>query len=147
MKYALIKNGVVENIIVADEQFIATLTDYDHIEALDAPEEQRVAGPGWLYDAETGLFSEPVMQEPDPEPVKRHISVGAFYDRFGAAKLSILTDTNSLVQALIRDASVRSFIDLDRPDLLAGLQLLVNAGHQIDPSAIITAEIQPHERP
>jgi hypothetical protein len=144
MKYALIKNGVVENVIIAEPDFASSLTGYDHIEPLDTEREQRVTSPGWLYDASTGEFSEPPMPEPIPEP--RHISVGAFYDRFGAAKYAILTDTNPMVQALIKDASVRQFIDLDRPDLSVGLSLIVDAGHEIDINAVLNAPIQPGEQ-
>ena len=144
MKYALIKNGIVENVITASPAFVATLTGFDHIEALDAPEEPRTAGPGWLYDAATGLFSAPGVE---PVTSKRHISVGAFYDRFGAAKYAILADTNPTVQALIKDTSVRSYIDLDRPDLLMGLQMLVSAGHAVDPAAILAADPGEGERP
>lgn len=145
MKYALIKNGIVQNVIVASPGFVATLPGYDHIEALDAPEEQKVAGPGWLYDAATGIFSEP--PEPEQPASPRHISIGAFYDRFGAFKYAILADANPMVQALIKDTSVRQYIDLDRVDLLSGLQMLVTAGHAIDPEAILTAHIQPEELP
>lgn len=82
-----------------------------------------------------------------PELVKRHISVGAFFDRFGAAKYAILADQSPGVQALIKDASVRQYIDLDRADLPAGLQMLVQAGHAIDTQVIVSAPVEPHERP
>lgn len=82
-----------------------------------------------------------------PELVKRHISVGAFFDRFGAAKYAILADQSPGVQALIKDASVRQYIDLDRGDLPAGLQMLVQAGHAIDTQAIVSAPVEPHELP
>jgi hypothetical protein len=52
-----------------------------------------------------------------------------------------------LVQALIKDCSVRKHIDLNDPQLLAGLGLLVTAGHDIDPQAIVSAEIADSERP
>lgn len=142
MKYALIKNGIVENVIVGSSEFAVALTGYDRIEALDTPEEQRVAGPGWTYDAATGTFSEPSAEA---VTVPRYISVGAFYDRFGVAKYGILADTNPMVQALIQDASVRKYIDLDRPDLPVGLQILVDAGHSVDPALIINDDIQPNE--
>lgn len=142
MKYALIKNGIVENVIVGSPEFAASLLGYDHIEALDTLEEQRVAGPGWAYDVATGTFSAPLAEA---ETAPRHISVGAFYDRFGAAKYGILADTNPMVQALIKDTSVRKYIDLDRPDLLAGLQLLVNAGHSVNPVTIMGDVIQTNE--
>lgn len=85
---------------------------------------------------------------PPAPPLKhRHITVGAFFDRFGAAKWAILSSTDPLVQAMVRDASVRKFIDLDRPDLLTGLQMIQSRGFDIDPQAIVSAEIQPSERP
>lgn len=84
---------------------------------------------------------------PAPTPEPRHITVGAFFDRFGAAKWEILSSTDPLVQALVRDVSVRTFIDLDRPDLLTGLQMIQSSGFDIDTQAIVSAEIQPYERP
>lgn len=45
MEYALIKNNVVENIIVADEDFIAALEGYDHI----VNTEGFIVGVGWDY--------------------------------------------------------------------------------------------------
>jgi len=73
--------------------------------------------------------------------------VGAFFDRFGPLKWAILADTAPTVQAVVRDASVRKFIDLDNPDLPAGLQIIVAAGHPIDAAAIVEAPIQPEELP
>lgn len=40
--------------------------------------------------------------------VPRHITVGAFFDRFGPMKWAILADTDPQVRAVILDASVRS---------------------------------------
>ena len=79
--------------------------------------------------------------------VPRHNAVGSFFDRFGAAKWSILADTTPLVQALVRDCSARRYIDLDRPDLVQALQLLVQAGHEVDAEAILGGVIRPEERP
>ena len=77
----------------------------------------------------------------------KHISVGAFFDRFGPLKWAILADQSPTVQAVVRDASVRKFIDLDNPGLPAGLQIIVAAGHPIDAAAIVEAPIQPEELP
>lgn len=77
----------------------------------------------------------------------RHISVGAFFDRFGPLKLAILRDQNYDCKAVVMDASVRKYIDLDNPELPAGLAILQAAGHDIDPAAILDAPIQPHELP
>ena len=84
---------------------------------------------------------------PPAVPAPRRISVGAFFDRFGPLKWAILADQTPSVKAVVQDASVRKFIDLDRPDLPAGLQVLVDAGHAIDAQAILGAEIQPQELP
>lgn len=75
------------------------------------------------------------------------VTVGAFFDRFGTEKWPILADTNPSVQALIKDASVRAYINLDDPQVRTGLEMVVSAGHAIDVDAIITAPIQPNERP
>ena len=86
---------------------------------------------------------EPATTAPDP----RHISVGAFFDRFGAQKYPILASADPIVQALIKDCTVRKFIDLDREDLPMGLQMIVSAGFAIDPDAVLSAPILDNERP
>ena len=94
-----------------------------------------------------GNYRELVVLEPEPTPLPNHITVGAFFDRFGDQKWPILADTNPAVQALIKDASVRAYINLDDPQVRTGLEMVVDAGHAIDVDAIITAPIQPGERP
>lgn len=51
------------------------------------------------------------------------------------------------MQALIKDCTIRKFIDLDRADLSMGLQMLVQAGFTISPEAVLTAPILDSERP
>jgi hypothetical protein len=94
-----------------------------------------------------GNYREVIVPEPPAPSEVRHITVGAFFDRFGDQKWPILADTNASVQALIKDASVRKWINLDDPQVLTGLQMVQAAGHDIDPTAIIAAPIQPEERP
>ncbi len=143
IRYALIKSGQVENVILADAEFIATIAhQYDHCELLDTPEEQQVAGVGWTWDG-TQFTAPPALPAP---PVPRHISVGSFFDRFGAHKYPILAIADAGVQALIKDCSVRKYIDLDNQALLYGLQMLVAAGFAIDPDAVINAPIADGER-
>lgn len=89
----------------------------------------------------------PDVDAPATPAVPRHITVGAFFDRFGAHKWPILADTNPVAQALIKDCSVRKHISLDDPQLPAGLDLLVEAGHAIDPAAVLTAPVLPNELP
>lgn len=88
-----------------------------------------------------------VLHPQDSLLAQRHITVGAFFDRFGPAKWGILSDSTPAVQAVIRDASVRRHIDLDNPELPAGLAIVQAAGHAIDASAIIDAPVMPGEAP
>lgn len=89
-----------------------------------------------------------VVEAPLAPPTEstRHISVGAFFDRFGAEKWAILADGAPAVRAVVQDASVRRYIDLDNPQLPAGLAILQAAGHAIDAEAILSAPVQPEER-
>lgn len=87
-----------------------------------------------------------VFEPVEVTPIRR-ISVGAFYDRFGAAKWGILADTTPAVRAVVEDAKVRQFIDLDNPQLPAGLAILTSAGHAIDDEAILTDPVLPQELP
>lgn len=141
MDYCLIKAGKVADVIVADPAFAAAIRpDWDAVVASDG-----AAGIGWTWDG--NQFAAPPASEGPTPTAPRRISVGAFYDRFGAAKWAILADESPQVRAVVRDASVRSFIDLDNPDLPAGLAILQAAGHDIDPAAIIDAPVLPAEVP
>lgn len=105
---------------------------------------------GQRYDREASdVAGAPVFVPAPVVPVEvpRHISVGAFFDRFGPAKWGILADATPTVAAVVKDASVRKYIDLDSPDLPAGIALLQQAGHDVDVQAIITAPVQEGERP
>lgn len=123
MKYEILDGQTVINTIMADAEFMAQ------------------AYPDGNYR------EVPEVDAPAPAAAPRHITVGAFFDRFAAHKWPILADTNPVVQALIKDCSVRKHINLDDPQLPAGLGLLVEAGHAIDVTAILTTPVQDGERP
>ena len=136
--YALIKNNLVEQVIVADAEFAASIeSQWDAVVAASEP-----CGVGYTYS--NGVFTAP--PPPVIAPVPRHISVGAFFDRFGAQKYPILASTDAGVKALITDCSVRKYIDLDNPALPYGLAMLVSAGYAVDADAIVNAEIAAGER-
>ena len=67
MEYALIKAGKVENVSVADAEFVEAIrAEWDHIEPLDNTAEQGAGmGIGWMWDGT--FFVAPPMPEP-PEP-------------------------------------------------------------------------------
>jgi hypothetical protein len=145
MQYALIKNTIVQNIIEADQGFADSIaTEWDAVVSIEGV--TPAPGIGWSYEA--GVFTAPVAPPaPEPIPEPRHITVGAFFDRFGNQKWPILSSPDLGVQGLIKDASVRRWIDLDDEQLPAGLDMLIAAGFPIDKEAVINAPIQPKERP
>jgi len=59
--------NIVVNCIVADAEFVATQTDKTYVEY----NETNVAGIGYTYDSDTGLFAPPVA--PQPEPIEPDI--------------------------------------------------------------------------
>lgn len=60
-----------------------------------------------------------------PEPVLAEwhwlIDIGPFFDRFGAAKMDVLVCPDPAVNAIVRDVSVRKWVDLKRPDVAQAL--------------------------
>jgi len=56
MRYAIIKDGVVDNVVLAEPEYAAEQG------WIDCPE----AGPGWTYA--DGVFTAPVVVEPTPAP-------------------------------------------------------------------------------
>lgn len=124
MNYALIKNGVVENVIVASPEFVSTLAGYDHIEALDTVEEQKVAGPGWLYDADTGLFSAPI---PEPSEIDWEITKLAFKNRFPRAKwiaAKVAAQSDPILADFFETFELSTYVDLARQDTIDSVNFL-----------------------
>lgn len=66
---------------------------------------------------------------PNPtDPTQWLIDVGPFFDRFGAAKMAILTSSNATVKAIVSDLQVRKWVDLKRADVAAGIDALIALG-------------------
>lgn len=129
-RWALIEAGRVANVV---EQENCPQIPGEWVEA-------GLSGPGWGY-------SEGVFLSPSPAPARRLISKGALFDRFGAVKPAILASSDPSVQAVIKDASVRDYIDLDNPELSFGLDVILQAGFAIDKQAILGGVILPIELP
>ena len=90
--------GNVENTIVADAEFM------------------QVNYPNGSYR----------LVQDTPAPVQAQpwdwlIDIGSFFDRFGAAKMAVLTSSDVGVQAIIKDTQVRKWIDLKLPELASAL--------------------------
>lgn len=53
-----------------------------------------------------------------------YIDIGALFDRFGAAKLAVLTSTEPIVKAFVTDLTSRHWGDLQNPQLAAGIEYM-----------------------
>lgn len=134
MQYALINNNKVENIIVADQEFIDAISDqYQHIESLDQPGELNI-GVGWSW-SQNGGFSAPTP-EPEPnQPSPKKITQLAFISRFTDAE-AIALDLASIgstveaasIRRYMQKINVATFIDLEREDTIAGVNQLEAVG-------------------
>lgn len=83
-----------------------------------------------------------VVLESSGHPVMWRIHVGAFFDRFGEYKFAILASQDPLVQALIKDVSVRQYVAITerRAELQQAIAMLTANGFAIDPAAILDHE-------
>ena len=93
MKYQINSTGAV---ILADAEFVNRYHAGDFTEVIETP--PAVVDPcEWLID------------------------IGPFFDRFGAAKLAVLTSADATVKAILQDIQVRKWIDLKRADVASSL--------------------------
>ena len=78
---------------------------------------------GKLYDAQASTTAgQPVFvdapAQPQPAPAWAWlIDIGPFFDRFGAAKMAVLTSAEPGVQAIIKDTQIRKWLDLKLPEV------------------------------
>ena len=105
--------GNVENTIVADEQFM--LDHYSEGNYRQVP-------------------GTPV-QVP-AQPWEWFIDIGTFFDRFGAAKMAVLTSSDIGVQAILKDTQVRKWLDLKLPEIASAVAYI---GTKVP---ALTAELQ-----
>ena len=95
------------------------------------------------------LLPEPEPAAPAPDPTEWLIDVGPFFDRFGTAKLALLSSSDAAVRALVTDLQVRKWIDLKRADVAQGIDLLISKSipglDAARKSAILTTPVQPVE--
>ena len=82
-----------------------------------------------------------VVETPEPPvppaPVwEWYIDIGPFFDRFGAAKMAVLTSADVGVQAILKDTQVRKWIDLRLPEIEQSVQYIASKVPEL------TAELQ-----
>ncbi|MCX7900544.1 MAG: hypothetical protein N2444_10795 [Methylocystis sp.] len=114
MRLALVKDGVVDNVIEADADF--SMPGFDVI-ASD------IAGPGWTYDG--ARFAPPVAQAPPPATVGFLDFMNLFTQPEQAA---LVNSADTQVKLFMAQSMGVGEIDLGDPRVAAALDYLVAAG-------------------
>ena len=132
MKYAIVENGVVTNIVFSDaDQEPSWIICGDDVEE------------GWTYD---GTFVAPIVVPPPAvvHPWDRLIDIGPFLDRFdlfGGQKIAILANPDVVVQAIIKDVMCRKWIDLARTDVGQAIDVIISKGHSVNKNNILNTPV------
>lgn len=98
-----------------------------------------------------GAWRVAAVQDIDPAPVNPTewlIDIGPFFDRFGAAKMAVLTSTDAGVKAILADTQVRKWIDLQRADVAQSVAYIGTVVAAVTPAlqtAILTTPVSPEE--
>ena len=134
MKYAIIENGIVANVALAGGPIAPNWVETD------------TAGIGWAY--ENGVFAAPAIPETPVvvDPCEWLIDIGPFFDRFGAAKMTVLTSNDAVIKAILLDIGARHWIDLKRPDVATSLAYVGSVVPAVDASmqaAILNTPVAP----
>ena len=83
-------------------------------------------GPDWTTPDSGATWLPPEPPVVAPPVWEWFIDLGPFYDRFGAAKMAVLTSTDAGVKAILADLSIRKWVDLKRADVAAALAYIVS---------------------
>lgn len=70
------------------------------------------------------VFTSPVATTEDQ--TQYFIDIGPFFDRFGSAKMQVLTSSDLGVQAIIKDTQVRKWLDLRLPELAQSIMYVAS---------------------
>ena len=115
----------VINTIAASEEY-AEATYPGRWRVVETPEPPAPAAPEWEW----------------------YIDIGPFFDRFGSAKLAVLTSTNPGVQAILKDTQVRKWLDLKLPEIAQSVDYVASAVPAVTPGlkkAILVTPVAEHE--
>lgn len=110
-----------------------------------------VATPEFAEAQHPGAWRVADVQDVEPEavnPVEWLIDIGPFFDRFGAAKMAVLTSTDAGVKAILADTQVRKWIDLQRADVSQSVAYIGSVVAAVTPAlqtAILTTPVTPDE--
>lgn len=137
-RYAQLSNNTVINVIESE-------TDPDGVngEWVACGD----AGPGWTTPTGAAPFFPPVAIAP-ADPCEWLIDLGPFYDRFGAAKMAVLTSTDASLKAILQDVNIRKWVDLQRADVAQALAYVGSVVAAVTPAlqtTILTTPVTAEE--
>ena len=112
MNYEILDGETVINTIVADADFMQA--NYP--------------------DGNYRVVADPPAPEPAPPVWQWYIDIGPFYDRFGAAKMAVLTSTDAGLKAILSDLNIRKWVDLKRVDVAQALAYVGSAVPAVTPA-------------
>jgi hypothetical protein len=139
MRWALIENNVVANVVEQDTQ--------PQIPGLWV--ECGNAGPSMEYIDGVFIFPTPPVAPVLPNLTEWLIDVGSFFDRFGASKIPALASQDITVRAIIQDCQTRRWIDLQRADVGQAIDVMIAAGiigmDAALKDAILLTPVEPNE--
>jgi hypothetical protein len=120
------------NYSFTNEGWYSSTPIQDRTTSIPLPQEPLQNGYGWNFTGyqwiQQKLIPDVVIPSTQSNPTEFLIDVGPFFDRFGAAKMSILTSQNATVRAIVQDLQVRKWVDLKRPDVSLGIDALIQLG-------------------
>jgi hypothetical protein len=130
-RWALINDNKVVNVICCgDLAFIDSIkADYQHIELLDTPEEQIVAGPGWGWDPATNTFIAPPPPPPPPIVEVWVIPSLMFRNRFTfQEKVNIANSakTDTIVEVFSADLNANPEVNLQGEETIYAVNYLAD---------------------
>ena len=99
------ESEVINTIVASEEYAEATHPGrWRVVETPEPPEPPAPAAPVWEW----------------------YIDIGPFFDRFGAAKMAVLTSADVGVQAILKDTQIRKWLDLKLPEIEQSVQYIAS---------------------
>jgi hypothetical protein len=79
-----------------------------------------------MYPGHWRVVETPEPPAPEAPVWEWYIDIGPFFDRFGAAKMPVLTSADIGVQAILKDTQVRKWLDLRLPEIEQSVQYIAS---------------------
>ena len=90
----------------------------------------------------------PGSVQPQAPDTSKLIDKGAFFDRFGAAKMSVLLSQDTAIKAILTDISNRNWIDLSLPEVTTMVDYVASVVVEVTPEikeAVLNQQVEPME--